>query len=89
MHDLLIDDRDAFAEILRIQIDLLQDHARFQLLPPQPGVALKSGAFVQESGTVFQPFGERIGIVWIYVDHAIAVLGRLCRKSKSRGQRAA
>ena len=75
--NLLIDDRDSFAEILGIQIDLLQYLSGFELLLAQPGAALEPRAFVQKSRAILQTFGESIGIVRVGVDYLIAIFRRL------------
>ncbi len=76
LNDSPIQNCNALAEVLRIDMDFLKHFPGFQLHFAESRFSVQPGAFVQKTATVLQPLRESIGVMRVNMDHSIAVHGR-------------
>src|SRR5579864_8991628 len=64
LKDFMLDDGDAFAEVLRIEIDALKNFSGLNAYFAKRGASFKASSFVEKAGIVDEPLGEGFGVVW-------------------------
>ncbi len=77
---------DAFAEVLRGKVDVLDGKYAAERVDEQAGVTFEAGAFVEESVLVEQAFGVAVGGVRVGVEDFVGVGGSLALEDGSEGE---
>src|SRR5262249_62178958 len=71
LEEIVVPERDAFAEVLTTEVALLHDLAGVDLHLANRRLAVEPGAFVQKPVTIFETLGERLRIVRVTADDRV------------------
>src|SRR5262249_8691656 len=75
LNDPVVQDRDAFTEITRVDVGLQKDLPRFELHFSDGRPTVQPRAFIQEAAMKLQPLGESAAVVRKGADHSESVNG--------------